>query len=103
MALLNIAPFTATTPVWSINKDHKTLVAEHSDLGSPQLRNQIYDDACDVGIALYSPKTGKTITWYLHEEITRDGDLEVWVFRPIHEHLHRFPQLAGWEVHILND
>lgn len=103
MALLNISPFTATNPTWSISMEHKTLVAEHSDLGNPNLYNRIYDDACDVGIALYSPKTGKTVIWYLADEIKREGDLEVWVFRPIAEHVYRHPVLAGWEVHILND
>lgn len=103
MALLHITPFVAKTPVWSINHEHKTLVAEHSDLGSPNLFNPIYDDACDVGIALYSPKTGKTITWSESEPVIRDGEVCVWVFTPVPEDVRKHPQLKGWEVHILND
>lgn len=103
MALLRISPLTATARVWSISKKHKTLIAEHSDLGSPQLYNRIYDDACDVGIALHNPKSGKTTTWYLADEISHEGDLEVWVFKPLNSEIRKFPNLAGWEVHILND
>jgi len=103
MARLHIAPLTCKTPTWSISLQHRRLVSEHSSLGSPKLHNLIYDDAIDVGIALYSPNTGHTITWHLHEEIMRGEDLAVWVFRPIWEDLNKHPQLKGWEVHILND
>jgi hypothetical protein len=103
MARLHIPPLVAKPPVWSLNKEHKTLVAEHSSLGNPRLNHYIYDDACDVGIALYSPKTGHTITWYESQPVFRDGELCVWIFKPLPEDVRKHPQLEGWEVHILND
>jgi len=83
------------------------LVADHSDICA--LRDfkgwdRLYDDACDVGIALRNPQTGVTTRWYMDDEkFDREGDLEATVFKPCPETLRTQPQLAGWEVHIVND
>ncbi len=63
-----------------------TMVAEASDVGyrSPL---RIYDDACDVGIAIRSRRTGRVVRFYLaHEDNDRSGeDIAGWWFKPIAE------------------
>ena len=87
---------------FSVSREEKSLLAEHSDLGRVQLQQRLYDDACDVGIAIRG-KGGVTV-WYLHEEqCDREGDLEVTIYMPTSETLRKHPQLEGWTVHILND
>src|SRR6185436_6321418 len=48
----------------------------------PWLR-RIYNDACDVGIAIKSPKTGAMKRFYLEREETREGDILAWHFKPV--------------------
>jgi hypothetical protein len=88
---------------FTCNAQHRIMVTEHSDIRNTRWE-QLYDDACDIGIVIHNPETGKTTRWYLHEEL-RDAEreLQVTLFRPCPETLRTQPQLAGWEVHILND
>ena len=88
---------------FSVSLESKTLVTEHSDLGrAVQLQQRLYDDACDVGIAIRG-KGGVTV-WFLHEEKKDDeGDLQVTIYEPTSETLHKYPAVKGWTVHILND
>ncbi len=88
----------------SVNSNSKTLVAEHSDMGRMPLFSPLYDDACDVGIALHNTQTGVTTRWHLLEEKKdNEGDLQVTIFAPCHETLRMHRNLQGWTLHVLND
>lgn len=82
----------------------KVLVAEASDLGYHGPR-RIYDDACDVGVAIRSHRTGRLVRFYLDSE-DRDHtgeDVAGWRFRPIAEDARRVPGAARTSVLIIND
>ena len=67
---------------------------------------QLYDDACDVGIALRSHKTGVTTTWYLCEGDTvtdADGDVLWWVLKPTTETVRINPSLSAYRLKVYND
>jgi hypothetical protein len=96
------------------NDQGKALTAYLSDLGiganSPNyptwMAHRIYDDAADCGIAI----KGMTATtwWYLVENGEfNDPDYSLgvtaWRFKPIPEHVRKFPAIAGMEVVIIND
>lgn len=75
---------------FTFDKNKRTLVAEMSDFGP--LRDgrwwlqRIYDDACDVGIAIASELTGKTETFCLvREEINSENELIALHFIPLDE------------------
>lgn len=91
--------------VFSCSRQHKTLIAEHSDLGRVDIHQRLYDDAADVGIAIRNSRTGNVTYWYMAEEKRdRDGDLEVTVYYPCADNTGRNRQLTqGWAIHILND
>lgn len=94
---INVAAFTCS-------KGSKTFTAEASDLkGCPTLQ-PLYDDAADIGLALYNPATNVSTVWYWADnEYDREGDLLGSKYMPTYETLRRNPQLEGWTVHILND
>ena len=84
------------------------MVAEASDLGlrPGHVWEQLYDDACDVGIALRSHKTGVVTTWYLCEGDTvkdADGDILWWVLKPTTETVRSAPTLAAYRLKVFND
>jgi hypothetical protein len=89
---------------YSADPEKKTIVVEHSSMGPGRLLRQLYDDAADVGLALYNPATGHTVHWHWKEE-KRDGegDLAVTIFGPTWEDVRKQPQLEGWTLHVLND
>jgi len=107
MTLLRNVVTHKITVAWQVNIPHKTIVVEASDIAPLRDRrplwSQLYDDACDVGCCLFNPTSHKTTWWYMSEELKRDGDLEVTIFKPTVEELRVNPTLAGWELHILND
>lgn len=78
------------------------LTAEMSDFGparagTPWLQ-RFYNDACDVGIVIYSPTTEARRRFVLSKEVRdAEGDLQAFVFTPL-DH-------AGWveKVTIFND
>lgn len=102
MALHNFL-FALPGERFSVSLEDKSLVTEHSDLGrNVQILQRLYDDACDVGIAIRG-RIGVTY-WYMHEEERdNEGDLQVTIYKPCPETLHKYPLLKGWTVHILND
>lgn len=103
MAQLNPSPLTMT-PAWHVNPQTKLIVVEHSDLGRRSIEEQLYDDACDVGVALYNPTTTRNTRWYwAKEKKDADGDLQVTILRPCSESIYKYPTLEGWELHVLND
>ena len=82
---LNITPVSSN--LFTFCKDTKTLVAEISDLEANCGRawlTRLYNDACDIGFAIRSEKTGKVIRFSLsNEEKDREGDLVAFHFSPV--------------------
>ena len=102
--ILHPSPLDATR--FSINGKERMMVAEHSDFAraGTSLDSQLYDDACDVGIALRNPDTGNTTRWFMHEEkVDNEGELIATIYQPCPETLRQHSRLRGWTVHILND
>ncbi len=103
---LNVPVFLVTHPGFQLtaNKVSKILVAEHSDMGRIDLLSQLYDDACDVGFAVYNQRTNAMTRWHLiREEKDSEGDLQVTIFGPCSETLRMHRNLQGWTLHVLND
>jgi hypothetical protein len=101
-------------PVTQISSDHfsvsraaKRLTCFHSDLPRNSIPYEpLYDDACDVGFAVRSTKTGQVTRWYFaHHNRTNDVDNELveTVFEPCTETVRKFPQLEGYRLFIGND
>ena len=65
--------------------------------------HQIYDDACDVGIAVLSERTGNVVRFYLSGQDIDGEDTYGWHFRPIPEDMRLLPTAAHIEVLIIND
>jgi len=78
------------------------MIAEASNL-TGRLIGQMYDDACDIGMAMYSEKTGKQSEWTLVKTDEDNEDVYGWNFAPTAESIRKFPNLAGWSVLIIND
>ncbi len=92
---LNAMPMGFKLPLtrftWS--KDNQSLVAECSDFGplretfdvrtGRRWIQQIWNDACDVGIAIISLETMHEERFCLHATHSRGGDLLYWEFKPV--------------------
>lgn len=93
----------ASVQLFGVNKEAKTMCAEISDLGSAAFV-QIYPDACDQGLFLYNPKTGKTTSWAV-DVVSRnvDNDIVCWKLNPTAKSVSQFPALLGWNLIIYND
>lgn len=102
---LNVPTFSFNSPFQvTVNTASKMLVTERSDMGNMPLLSQLYDDACDVGLALHNEQTGKTTRWHLlREEKDGEGELQVTIFAPCSETLRFHRSLQGWTLHVLND
>lgn len=85
----------------------RQLHIEHSDMGRPDIFQRIYDDACDVGFATETPRG--VVEWVHSSDVTSgDGvhepkEVVAWLFAPMPESIRKWPDLAGWELHVLND
>lgn len=78
-------------------------VAEASDIG---LRDfvRLYDDAADVGLWIQNRNSGASVAFYLSEERRdADGDVQVWILRPVAEHVRHGLCRPDAEIHVLND
>jgi hypothetical protein len=77
MRLLPLARFS-----W--NQADNTLVAEASSLvrAGENLLQQMYNDACDLGIAIQSLSTQKVYRFFFKERKTQEGDVLYWEFTP---------------------
>lgn len=97
----------ASTQQFYFDTPTKHFVTEASELsqgGRIDMFHRIYDDAMDVGLVLVSHRTGREATYYLHEEKRNsDRDLMVWILLPTPQTLRKMPEVAGTEIHILND
>ena len=102
---LNITPYNIKR--FTHNAEAKLLVTEASDLnwmpGTDDFK-QLYDDACDIGIALSNPRTGSTTYWYYVAEVRNsEGELTHWVLQPTNESCRKHPGVQCYTMHILND
>jgi hypothetical protein len=94
------------TSRFSWSETNRTLVTEASDIQFNPARDmhQIYVDACDVGIALESHKTGAVATFYFDRaDVDGENDISAWVFLPTTETVRKLPHLAETSVIIFND
>lgn len=79
------------------------LIVEASTIGFRKLE-QLYDDACDVGVVLRSPRTGAVVRWYLTEEVKDgEGDVLEWKFKPCSESVYTNPSVRDCILRIAND
>jgi hypothetical protein len=80
-----------------------TFVAEASDFTGRVIERQIYDDACDIGIAIRSSSTGKIMKFFLHQ-IKKDGEGDVmfWEYHICADDA-RVPGCKDLKVIIFND
>jgi hypothetical protein len=79
--------------------------SEISTLGAKAGPFRIYDDACDVGLAVKSCRTGRVVRYYLSEtnRSDADGDVTDWRFLPIDEDARCDPAIARTSVTLFND
>ena len=102
---LNPAPFPISR--FTHNAEAKMLVSDMSDLSCTPGRlpfEQLYDDACDEGIAVYNPRTSSTTFWHLAAEMRdTDGSMDYWVLMPTYESCRKHPGVQCYTMHILND
>lgn len=100
MAQLHFAPHYVNR--FTHNAEAKMLVSDISDLGvNPFV--QLYDDACDTGLAVYNPRTNSTTYWYNVAEVTKEGELTMWVLQPTHESCRKHPAVQCYTMHVYND
>ena len=102
MAQLEVTRYSSEGISHSANKG--ILVCEASDIGLRRFE-PLYDDACDVGIALVNPRSGNVTRWHLAETMTDPAEGEVlgWLLKPTTETVRKQPELAGYEFRIIND
>ena len=84
----------------------KVGVVDASDLGMRPGEGfeQLFDDACDVGIALHNPQTGQVTTWYVTNSVVdRDGDIVFWTLLPMPYDINHHPRLRGYRLNVYND
>ena len=96
MALLMLDPIPSDRFTYIPEK--RLMVAEASTIRLPFRR--IYDDACDIGLAVRSARSGEVVTFVVSQEYRRDGDVTHWDVVPIPEHRRRARKVR---IRIWND
>ena len=98
-----IATHAVDTKLFTHNKESKKFIAEMSDLGNIKFL-PLYDDACDIGLAMLNTKTRNRTRWHVAQTLRdNDNDVTEWVLEPILETVRFFPKLAGYQMIIFND
>lgn len=94
---------TFYSEAFSHDRETKVISAEASTLGLRKF-DQIYSDACDVGLLLYNSKNMNKTYWYLHEEFrNHEGELTHWELWPCPESVRKNPTMSGYKMLIWND
>lgn len=89
---------------FTVSNQYKLMYTEASDVRDYNLLQRLYDDACDVGFALWNAATNTVTRWSFERDVRDvEGDLQVTYYVPTTETIRKHPQLAGWKVHIVND
>ena len=101
---LHIMPYNVNR--FTHNAEAKLIFTEASDLnwvaGYTDFK-PLYDDACDVGLALFNPRTNSTTYWYFVAEVAEHGGLTHWILQPTIESCREHPGVQCYTMHILND
>lgn len=108
---LHITPFDSDRFVFVAEKGAEKLGVFSADASDLQDRHiqQLYDDACDVGLAIRSTKTGTVITYFLSETNRKQYDpaeqpeIVSWEYLPLPEDVRKHPECAKTKVFIFND
>ena len=91
---------------FTMSDDRRTLIAEASDLDNRHLE-RLYDDACDIGFAVKSEKTGNVVVFVMQSPIYHgegeDRELTGWQYVPTSESFRNVPECQGLEATIFND
>ena len=86
--------------------DTKTLVAEASDLNDLHLQ-RLYDDACDVGLAIKSDRTGAVVIYVMSKTLYHgnedEREISGWEYVPSYASTRAFPDCIGTRLTIFND
>jgi hypothetical protein len=99
---LDLTPLCSS--LFTHNSNDKVLVTDVTDLGRNFKFDQLYDDACDAGLALQHKKTGNVTTWYVSRDVhDAEGDLMHIELLPTHESVEANPAIVGYKMIILND
>jgi hypothetical protein len=79
------------------------MTADVSDLG-PNPWEQVYPDACDAGFKVVSVRTGKEVTFVVHDEARdKEGDLTHWTLKAVRNRQPHDPILDLLTVVVYND
>jgi hypothetical protein len=99
---LEVTQYSSESLSHSANK--ALLIGDASDIGFRGLE-RLYDDACDVGLALRNPLTGNATRWYLKREIRdpRENELLGWMLAPTPETVRKQPELKDYQFNLAND
>lgn len=81
MAMLPVKEYSSKQFTWNVETGH--FVACASDLSRTDFWSRIYDDACDVGFAIVSERTGKSVVFYLAEQEHNGDEITNWNFLPL--------------------
>lgn len=97
---------TIPSHFFTYSKDHKSFVAEASELGANgySFMGFLYDDALDLGFVLMSDRTGNLADFYFVEKELVTDELVGWIFKPTAHTVKRYNLREGdWKVTIIND
>lgn len=74
---------------FSYDRDTMEFVAEMSDFKNIEnlLHQRIYGDACDVGFAMKSEKTGNVEIFYYSNRVEKEGEAVYWVWEALNPKL----------------
>ena len=99
---LNVTQYNSDT--LSHNSKTMILLGEASDMQFTGFE-RLYDDSCDVGLALINPRSGNVTRWALATEVRdpRENELLGWMCVPCDESIRKQPELAGYSFNIIND
>ena len=103
---MQLQPTPFSIKLFTHNFESKMLVTDMSDLGCRAGHvpfSQLYDDACDVGIAVYNPRTNSTTYWYFVAEVSEKCEVTKWILQPTNESCRKHPGVQCYTMHILND
>lgn len=83
----------------------RDIVAVISDFGKGFSFGKLYDDACDVGLAVQGPN-GQISEWYVSDigySPFNYDDLIGWTLRPTSDTVRKYPDLKRYKMYVDND
>jgi len=96
--------FPVSREVFSYNALSKTLVTEISNFDSEFRFDQLYDDACDVGLAVPTRDGCGVVYFFVAGEVRdAEGDIGMWNLEPCTESVRKHPTVEGVKMIVFND